>query len=304
MKRALIIGAAALAAGFYLGTPAAHATETPAGPSFATCSNLTGWYANADEQADLPTATEDGLLFENKDLIHHATSPIDLADMDKVSASFVTTTAGKVVFKVETSSPYSTIITNSDGKLWSTAMSYDQEGGQGHPIDKYSQFVDLATKPGKAAYTSASMVVTFGVGYWVAEGDTVVSSISFHGTNYPLTCKPPVVVTSSPTIKPSHGKPHHPKPSHTKPSHSHPTTAPTTTPTTAPTTTPTTAPTAQPTSSGPVTHPTPDETSTTGPIISDVSDNSSLPKTGPSMGLFIGGGLAFLSRRRKVGFEV
>lgn len=186
-----------LAGSFLIASQGAYATTTP-GPSFATCDNLKGWYANPDEQDQLPTPTEDGLKFEGKDLIHHATSGIDLADMDHVTTTFVASTAGKVVFKVETSAPYSTIITNADGKLWSTAMTYDQEGGQGHPVAHYSDLVGKPTKPGKAPFTSASTVVTFGVGYWVEEGSTVVSSISFHGTVYPLTCKPVVVETTSP----------------------------------------------------------------------------------------------------------
>lgn len=181
---------------FIIASQGAYATTTP-GPSFATCPNLAGWYANPDEQDQLPTPTVDGLKFEGKDLIHHATSGIDLADMDHVTASFVATTPGKVVFKVETSAPYSTIITNADGKVWSTAMTYDQEGGQGHPVAHYSDLIGKPTKPGKAQFDSASKVVTFGAGYWVEEGSTVVSSISFHGTTYPLTCKP-VVESSSP----------------------------------------------------------------------------------------------------------
>jgi len=186
---------AALAFVMLTGAVASATTETP-GPSFTSCPNLAGWYANPDEQNDLPEPTEAGLKFEGKDLIHHATDPIDLADMDHVTTGFTATTAGKVLFKVETSTPYSTIITNPDGKLWSTAMTYDQEGGQGHPVAHYSDLVGKPTKPGKANFSSASRVATFGVGYAVEEGSTVVSSISFHGHVYPLTCVPP---TSSPT---------------------------------------------------------------------------------------------------------
>jgi len=285
VRRALIVAATSIIAGFYLGTPAlaTEGSQTP-GPSFETCKNLTNWYANPDEQGDLPTPTEAGLLFEDRDLIHHAVGGIDLADMDRVNYSFDASTAGKVVFKVETSSPYSTVITNADGKLWSTAMTYDQDGGQGHPVAKYSDLVGKPTKPGKATYTSASMVVTFGVGYWVTEGSTVVSSITFHGKTYPLTCKPPVTTP--------------------------PTTAPTTGTTTGPTTKPTitSKPTTRPTGSATTSSPAPGGVTTT-----NVSDGGGLPVTGPSIGwlaaggalvLAAGGGLAFLARRRKVGFEV
>jgi LPXTG-motif cell wall-anchored protein len=163
-----------------------------------------GWYGNADEQDNLPEPAPAGLLFENKDLIHHATDPIDLADMDKVTASFTATTAGKVVFKVETTGPYSTVITNADGKVWSTAMTYDQEGGQGHPVAHYSDLVGKDTKPGKAHFDGSSKVTTFGVGYWVAEGTTTVSEIKFHGTTYDLTCKIPTTPpTTTPTTAPT-----------------------------------------------------------------------------------------------------
>lgn len=302
MKRMIVILAAALAAGFYLGTPAQATTGH--GPSFATCDNLKGWYANPDEQGDLPTPTAAGLLFEGKDLVHHQTSAIDLADMDKVAYSFTATNAGKVVFKVETTAPYSTIVTNADGKIWSTAMTYDQDGGQGHPVEKYSELVGKPTKPGKAPYTSASAVATFGIGYWVAEGDTVVSQIKFHGHTYDLTCPPPV--TTAPT---------------TTPATTAPTTAPTTTPaTTAPTTEPVTSrPTTAPTTSGgsepsPSGSVSPSRTAGALPTTTNVSDGSdSLPVTGPSMGLLIGIGLVLiagggtalvLSTRRRNSFKV
>lgn len=188
---------------------AAHAAEAP------TCPMPTGWYANPDEQDNLPEPTAAGLRFEGKDLIHHATSPIDLADMDHVTAGFDATMDGKVVFKVETSAPYSTIITNADGKVWSTAMTYDQEGGQGHPVAHYSDLVGKDTKPGKAHFDTSSRVVTFGVGYWVEPGETVVSQIKFHGTTYDLTCTPPTTTpTTDPTTKPPT------KPTTAPPSHS------------------------------------------------------------------------------------
>lgn len=193
----VVLVAGALVALPLMLTGPASATTTD-GPSYETCPNLSGWYVNNDESSDKPAPTADGLLFENKDLIHHATDPIDLADMDKVTGSFVATKPGKVLFKVETSAPYSSIITDADGKFWSTAMTYDQEGGQGHPVAKYSDLLGKPTKPGKPPYTSATNVVTFGIGYAVAEGDTVVKSITFHGKTYPLTCAAP---TQAPTTK-------------------------------------------------------------------------------------------------------
>ena len=187
---------------------AAPAHATTATPGADPCKIGTAWYGNPDEQDHLPDRTTAGFTFEGKDLIHHVapSGGIDLADMDKVTYSFAATTAGKVVFKVETSAPYSTIVTNADGTLWSTAMTYDQDGGQGHPVTKYSDLVGKPTKPGKAPFTATSTVATFGVGYWVEDGSTVVTSITFHGTRYDLTCKPtpePTKTSTSTSASPS-----------------------------------------------------------------------------------------------------
>ena len=193
----------------------AHAATPPAAVVWSACPNLRGWYVNDDETAQRPAATTDGLLFAGKNLIHHATAPIDLADMDKVTAGYSSTNSGKVVFKVETSAPYSTIITDADGKLWSTAMTADQPGGQGHPVVKYSDLVGLDTKPGKAHFDAGSAVTTFGVGYWTEDGTTTVTAIDFHGKTYDLSCHPakptPSGSSSAPTAKPSTSasNPHH-----------------------------------------------------------------------------------------------
>src|SRR5262245_61831571 len=76
VKRKTIHGLAALA-GVTVALSAAVLAPGVAGaaePSFATCANLSGWYANADEQDRMPTATTAGLRFEGNDLIHHATT--------------------------------------------------------------------------------------------------------------------------------------------------------------------------------------------------------------------------------------
>jgi LPXTG-motif cell wall-anchored protein len=296
----LALGIASLAAGFYLGTPAAMATGKPIGPTWATCPNLVGWYANADEQADLPQPTAYGLKFEGKDLIHHATSPIDFADMDHVTTTFTSTSAGKVVFKVETSAPYSTIITNADGKVWSTAMTYDQEGGQGHPVTHYSDLIGKPTKPGKPMFDSASRVVTFGVGYWVEEGSTVVKTISFHGTVYSLSCFP-----HSPSASPTPTKTASATPTATASASTSPSASPK--PTTAP-------PTVKPTTATPSSPPSSSAASSAPPILTgNDTTGGALPTTGPSASPFIIGGLGAIAagivlfivamRRRKVSFE-
>jgi hypothetical protein len=252
------------------------------GPSYATCANLEGWYANPDEQDQKPAPKEAGLEFSDKNLIHHATEPLDFTDVDKTNRSFTATVAGKVVFKMETSGPYSTIVTNADGKVWSTAFKPEAVGGQNTPVDKLEDLIGKpdAMKPGKVPYSAASRVTTFGVGYWVQEGSTIVSEVKFHGHTYPLTCKPKPSPSSSSSA----------------------TSTPTTTPATTPATTKPTASSTSPSPTGAVGGGIGPQTGAGGP---------SLPVTGPSMGWLIAGGsvllaggaaAVLLARRRRVTF--
>lgn len=221
--------AASFASAFMMATTPAQATQNinPCG--------VQGWYVNPDETDNAPTRSEAGFFFDGKDLIHHATSPIDLPDIKANTLSFVADTPGKVVGKMETENPYSTIVQQADGKFWSTAMTYDQIGGQGHPVNNVSDLVGTdedprPTKPGKAQYNMTSHVVTFGVGYWVEDGNTTVSSIKFHGVNYDLSCKthttPPTTApthTTSPTASSSASQSTSASPSHTVTASSTPT---------------------------------------------------------------------------------
>lgn len=197
MRIRSMIVALALTAGAGLGVYAALPASAEATAS-NPC-NLSGWYVNDDETAAEPTRTFDGFTFEGKDLIHHKapSDGIDFADMDHVLYSFTATVANKVVYKMETSAPYSTIVTNADGKLWSTAMSAEQIGGQSNPVEKFTDFLGKPVKPGKVAFSGTSQVETFGVGYWVEPGATVVKSISFHGVTYPLSCKAPIALVQA-----------------------------------------------------------------------------------------------------------
>lgn len=190
---------ATLAGAFALSTGPAQATvsDNPCG--------VQGFYVNPDEKAYEPARTESGFLFEGKDLIHHATAPLDFPDVKPNTLSFVATVSGKVQGKMETSNPYSTINQNPDGKFWSTAMTYDQEGGQGKPVDNVSDLLGKDVKPGKVKFGETSKVVSFGVGYSVAEGETTVTSITFHGTKYDLTCK--TEATTPPSASPTAAQP-------------------------------------------------------------------------------------------------
>lgn len=277
-KIPLIVGAAALLAGFYLGAQPAQATEG----SKTGCVAPTGWVVNDDETDRAPEPTRYGLKFEPADLTHHAIS-LPLADLKP--GSFVAAGAGpdqNSFFSVEvrdTTGAYGTLRWNTSTNTWdlTTNLGFFSHAD---PAD----FVGTATKWGEL--TATTQVVSFGVGYTKTPPGTVttvIKSVTFGGKTYDLRCHPHTPPTTTPT------------------------TTPTTAPTTAPTTTPTTAPTTKPTTV------TPSTSKSTSPAVSitDVSSDSGLPLTGPPVGLILGGGalllliggaLAFLSRRRKVGF--
>jgi lamin tail-like protein len=199
MKIRSLIVAATLVAGSAVGVYAALPASAEATAS-NPC-NVSGFYVNDDETADAPAFGFDGATFDSKDLIHHAapSGGIDFPDMDKVKYGFEATgTADKLAFKMETSAPYSTIVAVPDGSgLWSTAMTYDQEGGQGHPVAKFTDLLGKPVKPGKVSFGDNSQVETFGVGYWTETGSALVTSISFHGANYPLSCKAPISIVQA-----------------------------------------------------------------------------------------------------------
>jgi hypothetical protein len=174
--------------------PAIDGKQEPAATvDWAKCPNLDGWYVNEDETGDKPEPTADGLKFTGKDLIHRQVTPIDFTAFDNTNKSFAATgDPDKVAFKAETSAPYGNIVIQPDGKLWSTSVAVDSTGGQNHPVAHAADLFgdDVTMKPGKAKFSADSRVTTIGVGYWTEGGSTVVSSITFHGVTYPLTCKP------------------------------------------------------------------------------------------------------------------
>jgi hypothetical protein len=197
MKKVYLF-AAALFGSLLIASPA-HATENVL-PVATKCSSQSGWYVNPDEGDLLPTAQADGFLFEGKDLVHHQVStPLALADVH--GGTFVASMPGKVVFKMETTNPYSTIVQNVDGKFWSSRLALDAPGGQNNPVSTVTDMIGSATKTGNPKYTDDTKIVTFGVGYWDESGSTVVHSMKFHGVNYDLTCAPPSKPVVTPTTK-------------------------------------------------------------------------------------------------------
>ena len=164
-----ILGVTAVAAflgAFGLATSPAMATETipPSGPC-----HVQGAYQNPDEQDLKPEYTANGAVFTGKDLVHFKLAEkLDFPDVKPYTLKFVDSNPGKLLGKMETENPYSTIIQNADGKFWSTAMDYGQIGGQGHPVDQVSDLIDTTENPrpvkaGKVKFSEASHVVTYGV---------------------------------------------------------------------------------------------------------------------------------------------
>lgn len=209
MKRWIVSLAAGVGLAM-LGAPA-YATETshPIKDSVG-CPNAEDWYTNQDEGDNTPTQKADGWLFEGKDLIHHATGPLDLADV-KGGDFTAEGSANKLVFKMETTAPYSTIVQTPDGKFWSSKVPAGK-GSQAAPVDKVIDLTDsdVIEQPGKE-YTGATKVTTFGVGYWTESGETLVKSIKFRGKTYKTDCQPVPSTSASPsssaTTKPTSSAP-------------------------------------------------------------------------------------------------
>jgi hypothetical protein len=208
MKRltllALTVAAAML--GVAVAAPA-QATE-PGATVPAICDKA--WYVNPDETALLPKQTEDGLLFDGPSLIHHAASgSLATAPGD---GSFTVTgdvTGSKPLFKLETSSPYSTVNKTTSG-YWSSKIATGP-GSQAAPADT------LAALAALAPYTEATTLHSFGVGYANDAGNkALVTSVTFGGKSYDLSCtpKPEKTPSASPTATATHAAPttHKPAP--------------------------------------------------------------------------------------------
>lgn len=196
--------------GLMLASPA-QATET--NPSYASCSNLTAFQPNEDEQGRRPTATVDGLQFEGDQLVHHAVA-MDLKDVHP--GTYVASPAPSLddFFSIEV---YSTADPHGYGTLrYNATGAHEGQWNIGGTNYYDADAVALVTAHGRS-----TNVVSFGIGYVATPATgvkTVVSSLTFHGHTYDLTCKP-TVQTSSPSATPSKSHSATPKP-HTSTSRS------------------------------------------------------------------------------------
>lgn len=193
----------------------AQATETNGtAVVWGTCPNLKDWHVNEDETDRQPTPTADGLEFKDNQLIHHAVS-MDLKDVkpgDYTASVTPKNNGGSAFddfFSIEVANPsapvhYGTLRYEATGPhagTWNIGGTslYSPVNPTGMELEEFA-----------AGNNRSTNVVSFGVGYPNTPSDgvaTVVSSIKFHGTTYPLTCKPEVTTsptnTSSPTTKPT-----------------------------------------------------------------------------------------------------
>lgn len=209
-RKAKILGALGLSASFafvaMVGVQPAAVGKTPspsssakpsqpAGPSFDNCDNLKGWYVNPDETTRRPIPTVTGLKFEGNDLVHHATSgKVD----DLKPGTFVASPAPDQpsFFSVEVGEPgtyagYATLRWNPSTSKWTMVV-----GGTQYENASPKLLVGMVT-PAKS-----SNLLSFGVGYTNSppgKVDTVVSSVTFAGKTWPLTCAPKPSASAKPS---------------------------------------------------------------------------------------------------------
>lgn len=194
MRKSLIVAAVSLFAGLALAVTPSTAHADSSAPVWGTCPNLKSFYANEDEQDRLPAVTTDGLRFSGDQLVHHAVA-IDLKDVHP--GSYAATPAPSLVdfFSVEV---YST----ADPHGYAT-LRYEAAGPEAGKWNiGGTGFYDTDAVRLATGHNRSTNVVSFGVGYVATPADgtaTVVSSITFHGVTYPLSCKPAVTPSATPS---------------------------------------------------------------------------------------------------------
>ncbi len=198
VRKTTIVALAAVL-GVALAAPAVYAT-TPPVPSLGDCPR--GWYVNEPDEAHRkPTPTKDGLEFKGNQLIHRETTGLNTKDLKPGTYVASPKPDQDSFFSVEVNSgpgTYATLRWNTATAKWEMTT-----GGQFYENADPDLLVDMP--PIKKSH----QVVSFGVGYTNSPPGTVttvVSSVSFRGFTYDLTCKPkpePTKSSSSPTPSPS-----------------------------------------------------------------------------------------------------
>jgi hypothetical protein len=184
MNRSTLAALVAAGSLMALGAPVAAYATTTGNDGTAKCN--ADWYVNPDETALKPKQLRSGMLFDGPSLIHHQTSGYTLKSLPTDGALAAHVFAGaRPLFKLETSSPYSTINKSATGKWWSSKIPAASPGGQSDPVDSPADLI------GKFTYTETTTVASFGVGYGNDTGNkALVAAVKFGGHLYRLTCRP------------------------------------------------------------------------------------------------------------------
>ncbi|MGX6602158.1 peptidase inhibitor family I36 protein [Micromonosporaceae bacterium Da 78-11] len=174
-------------------SPATYPSATV--PSFDNCANLAGWFVNPDETTRKPEATAAGLKFEPADLIHRNVTGVTTDTILPGTYAASPAPDQSSFFSVEvdsgTAGTYGTLRWNPTTSKWSMVAN----GGQYFESASANAVVDHFSK--------SHTVVRFGVGYTQTPPGTVttvVSSVTFNGTTFPLTCTLPAFGTAPGTL--------------------------------------------------------------------------------------------------------
>jgi hypothetical protein len=177
----------------------ALALSTPAQATTPSACVGAEWFVNPDEGDRIPDRTENGFVFDGTDLIHH-NAPAGLTTDTLQNGAYNASP------KPDQDSFFSVEVSGTDGgyaTLRWNPLNHEWEmttGGQFYKNSDPSKLVDMP--PAKRSKN----VVRFGVGYTknpVGTVKTTVSSVSFMGHVYDLTCKPKPTATPTTTVSPT-----------------------------------------------------------------------------------------------------
>ncbi len=192
-------------------SPSASSSSAPAWtPNYKDCATDKGWFVNEDETSRKPEATATGLKFVNNQLIHHK-ADLKVDDLEPGTYTANVTPNQPSFFSVEvrdaSTGAYGTLRWTPGANLWSITIGPDASKPTVTP-GTFSGGDPAALLEGKVtkwgAFTSATKVVTFGVGYTNSPGDgvaTVVRRVMFQGKTYDLACTKPVQPSASASSK-------------------------------------------------------------------------------------------------------
>jgi hypothetical protein len=195
VKKFAIAAVAALG----LGLTAAPVAQATTGHRTVRCGAPTGWYQNPDEASRKPVQKPIGMVFNDSDLIHHATSST-VENLHPGSYTAYPNPGQPSFFSVE--------VNGSDGKYgtlrWNPAQHYWEATSQGQQHHDANPAMLADAFPVHLSHH----VISFGVGFTANPPGTVttlVRSVAFAGRRYKLSYRPcttPGPVPTAPHTKP------------------------------------------------------------------------------------------------------